>query len=144
MSYEGAQQQAAAARAAGEYNRQVGEINAQTATQQAAADAARQRDKVRRISGAQEAAISRAGGSLDYAGDVLFDTAVQGELDALNMEYKGAVAANRYRQGGTLAAMEAESSAAAAETRGTGSLISGLAATADRSYDLLKTNPKIS
>jgi hypothetical protein len=144
VAYEGAQQQAAAAREKGDYDKAVSDINANTVSQQAGADAALHREKVRRAAGAQEAAIAKTGGSLDQAGDIMYDLAVQGELDALTTEYKGQVTANRYRQGGELSLLEGNNAAAAASTRGTGSLISGIAATADRSYDLYKSNPKMS
>jgi len=136
VSYMGAQQQAAAAQKKGAYDAQVAENNATAVTQQAAADAKLQRDRNVRIMGAQTASLAKSGSDLSTSGDVLYDTAVQGELDAMNIEYKGQLAANRYRQGGQLSQYEAANSASAAEMAGMGSLISGTAKVANQAYDM--------
>lgn len=140
VSYMGAQQQATAARQQGEYNARVAENNAVAAQQQAAFDARQQRQKMVRVAGAQTAAYGKSGAALEGASDVLYDSAVQGELDAMTVEYKGQLAADRYRQGGELARMEAQASESSARSRGTGSLISGIFSTAEKSYNLAR-NP---
>lgn len=137
--YQGQQKQAKAAEEAARFNRDVSEQNAVASQQQAAADAAIQRDKARRFSGTQTAAAAKSGASLDDTfNDVSFDSAVQLELDALNTEYKGNVAANRFRNQGALAYAEGMNQASAAKGAGIGTLIGGFAKTADRGFDLLK------
>ncbi len=61
VAYGAAQQSAQASKAAGDYNKQVADNNAISAQQQAAADAAQQRERVRRISGAQTASAAKSG-----------------------------------------------------------------------------------
>ena len=82
------------------FNAAVARNNALVTRQQAEYDAARIRDKNRRVIGMQRAAI--AGNQLELSGsmqDVLVDSAIQGELDVATAIYQGKVSAgNQYAQ----------------------------------------------
>lgn len=132
LGYVGAQQQAKAVRQQGEYNAQVLNNEAQAAQQQAAYDAQRQRDKIARLQGTQTANLNKSGAGGNE--DLLFDTAVQGELDALNIEYKGKLASNRYLTQADMARTSANNQASSMS--GIGSLIGGFARAGSQAYDV--------
>lgn len=126
VAVAGAQQQKKAAQDAGEYNKKVAEVNAKTAQQQAAFAAQQKRDNYLRVVSGQQASAGKAGITLDgSAEDVMYDTVMSGELDALTEEYKGKVGAGRYQQEGNLSLMESQSRANSASIQGYGSLLTG-------------------
>jgi hypothetical protein len=100
----GSIQAAGAAKAQGRAAQQAANIEASTAMQQANAEAAAVRDRNKRITASQRTAFLKSGVTLDgTAGDVIYDSAVQGELDALNVMYRGNVAATSARNRGSMA-----------------------------------------
>ncbi len=126
VAYAGAQQQKKAAQQAGEYNKAVSEVNAKTAQQQAAYAAEQKREQYMRVKSSQIAGFSKGGITLDDSAiDVMSDSVMSGELDALAEEYKGKVGANRYKQEGALSLMESSSRAKAYGNQATGTLLTG-------------------
>lgn len=88
----GSIQAAGAARAQGKAAQRAAMVEAQVSRQQGEAEAARIRDRNKRIASSQRVAFLKSGVTLDgTAGDVIYDSAIQGELDALNAEYRGQV-----------------------------------------------------
>ena len=86
----GSLQQGQSAKAAANYNARVAENNAIAARQAAAAEAARERDRALRLTGAQRAAYAKGGVTMSGSAlDVIGDTAAQAELDALTILYGG-------------------------------------------------------
>lgn len=146
MAYQGAQRQAAASRQQGEYQAAVNEQNARTAQQQAAYEANQFRQRNIRTAGAQKAALAANGVDIQSGSsvDVMTDSAIQGELDALASNYKGQIAYNRYMDAATYARMSGNNAAASYEAQGTGSLLTGLARGATAGAGLIKTAPPAS
>lgn len=166
---------------------QYGEENAQAALQQSEAQAQllekqalanrlqaeaeagsirRQNDRTR---GTQRVSYLKSGVTLSgSASDVIYDSAIEGELDALNAEYKGRMASQYSRdqaaysrdQGKQQASLlrskarmdaeaglyEASSRASAYKAQATGSLISGIGNIAGQaaSYGMWKSGPSFS
>lgn len=124
----GAVDQAATAKEAGKNAQRAENINA--AREQAAADfetAQVRRRNLLRL-GSQRAAAAKSGVLVDdSASDVIYDSAIQGELEALAVNYGGASAAAYHRSRGINAAWEADRAATAAYIGGAGSLVGGLA-----------------
>lgn len=97
VSAVGAIQQGQAAKAqarskaqANEYNAKVREMQASVEREQASRREERQRRRARQIQGAQRAAISQAGiGLMGSALDIEEQSAVNAEMDALNIRYEG-------------------------------------------------------
>jgi hypothetical protein len=89
--------QAAEAQAkASEYNAKVAENNATMAAQQGREEYTRAKLRSRRIIAAQRAQLAKSGLSISGSAlDVLGDTAVQAELDALSAMYRTQVSANQ-------------------------------------------------
>lgn len=73
-----------------DYNAQVQNNNAVAARQEASFEADRIRERNTRLRGAQVAAASKSGLAISGSvGDVMYDSALSGELDALTAIYKG-------------------------------------------------------
>lgn len=133
MGAAGQIQQGNAAAAAGRYNQQVAEMNAKIADNQARdalergkIEEQKKRREVAQISGRQQAAMAANGVDISFGSplDVLADTAIQGELDALTIrsntyreEYDYRVKGANQRAQGSLARMEGDAAK-------TGSLLS--------------------
>jgi hypothetical protein len=73
---------------ASDYNAAIAAQNAQTASEQGNANEEAQRRKARMVMGAQRAALAEAGiGSDGTASDLVEQSAVNAEMDALNIRY---------------------------------------------------------
>jgi hypothetical protein len=81
------------------YNAQVADTNAAMARDRAEADAADKRRQLERLQGSNRASIAKSG--VTNSGSALLvmeDTAMQGELDALRLQYGGIVQSNSFKQ----------------------------------------------
>lgn len=88
---------AAAQKNIDDYNSQVGEINADTAEQQANWQAGQTRKAGARVRGAQESYFGKYGLVGGSSNDIMRESAFNNEMQALTEQYKGSVAANSYR-----------------------------------------------
>lgn len=94
VSVEGSIQASAAAKAAGNANKAADIQNANFATEQADAQATQIRQDNARVAARQRVAFLSSGMTLTGSSqDVIYDSSLQGELNALNTEYKGKVGA---------------------------------------------------
>lgn len=138
-------QQAEASATAAKYNEAVAKNNAAMAHAQSKIDAGNARNRSRRLIAAQRTQFAKSGGSLSGSAiDVLYDTAIQSEQDALSIEYKGAVAGSNYSAEGRLQRMLATNASKSIGPMVAGSILSG-AAGATTSYASIKgtKEPKI-
>lgn len=86
----GAIQQGSAARAAGDYNATMLEQSAAVERQQTAAREDAKRREARMVMGSQRAAFAQSGGGMGgSAADVMQQSAINAELDALTLRYEG-------------------------------------------------------
>lgn len=107
------------------FNQAVAKNDAIAAQEQSQYEADRIRDRNRRVMASQRSAMLRNGGLLTGSNDdVMFDTAVQGELDVAAEIYKGNVATGAAKSRAQLYGMQA-SSAGTAGLLGMGSSILG-------------------
>jgi hypothetical protein len=124
---QAAQQNAKAQKQAYDYNAQVANNNAIAAEQQAKADTERIRRRYNQTLGKQRASAAglgllAGGGSFE---DIQYDSLLQGELDAMNREYQGAVEANKYRNESKLQTFYGQTAISRGNSEATGSLLSG-------------------
>lgn len=122
-------QAAGAQEDAANYNASVAEASAAQSQQQAAYEAERIRSRNRKIIGQQVAQYSAAGllVSGGSAADVMYDSSVQGELDALATIYKGNVQATSQRNQAQLDRAEAKNIGASAPWMIGGTVLGGIA-----------------
>lgn len=141
MGVGGQIQQANAAEAAGKYNQQVAEMNADIAERRAksvieagAQEEQMKRQEVARILGQQQAGLAASGVDLTFGSplDTIVDTAVLGELDALTIRtntyreaYNARVDATNQRASGELAAFEGKSAKAGGYLGAVGTVLGG-------------------
>lgn len=140
-SYAAGQAQKSAAK----FNAEVANNNATMAVQQANADATKIRDRNRRLAGTQRAALAKSGVNLSGSGeDVMYDSAIQGELDALTTIYKGHVEGVNYHSQASLDTFQGNSAYSAGLFSAGGSLLSGAGSMAQAygNYQSIKANPK--
>lgn len=129
VSVQAANEQADQAKKAAEFNNAVANNSAIAANQAAAYEARQIRRRNLLRLGSQRAAGSKsgiditAGGSID---DVIFDSAVQGELEAEAAKYAGAVQSTNYKSRGAMSIFEGKQQASAAGYQGASSLIAGV------------------
>lgn len=111
----------------GNYNAKVAKRNALMEERDAAAQAGRIRDDVRRHIGEQQAAQGGSGfqTGTGSALDAIMESQVEGMLDVLTVRQKGATAAQAYRAQGRLAKMQGRFGAAAAVAEGVEKFASG-------------------
>lgn len=125
LSAAGAVQQGNAAAAAGKYNNQIAQMNAQISEKRAKdalergrIEEQKKRAEVAKVAGAQQAAMAANGVDLTFGSplDTIVDTAVLGELDALTIrsnayreEYDYKVQAMNQRAQGQLELMKGKS-----------------------------------
>ena len=120
----GSIQAAEAAKDQGRAAQAAANIEASTAMQQANSEADAIRNRNKRIAASQRTSFLKSGITLDgTAGDVIYDSAVQGELDALNTVYRGSVAATSARNRGSLARASANSQSTAYMYQAAGSVV---------------------
>lgn len=104
----------------------IADNNAMAQRQQASYDSQRIRERNQRLRGAQVAAISKSGQTLGgSAADVIDDSDIQGELEAMNTLYKGDVTAGESVAEGHLAKMRGDSAAFQGTLAAGGSILSG-------------------
>lgn len=115
--------------AADKFNAQVSNNNAKLAQQQAAADAAKVRERGRRLYASQRAALSAAGVDPDLGSsiDVQYDSSVQNELDALTTLYKGKVSATNSETQAQLDMYSARATRTGGYVSAGGTLLGGIA-----------------
>lgn len=107
----GSGQSSKAQQSAAKFNAAVASNNALSARQAATAEAERIRQRNRRLAGAQRAAYAKAGVDVSFGSpnDVIVDSGIQGEMDALTAVYTGSTTANNQRARSLLFTAEAES-----------------------------------
>lgn len=121
---------------AADFNSKVAANNAQQAKQEADAEAARVRDKNRRILASQKAAYAASGVQISgTVTDVLLDSATQGELDAMSVEYAGKVRQNALISQSELLKKESSNASKAGIFGAAGYGLSGVASTANSYSD---------
>lgn len=109
VSMVGQAEAADAQKKAADYNAQVAQNNAIAAQQESAYEAARIRDKNRRVLASATAAQAKNGVVLSgSSSDVLYDSSVQGELDAMAALYTGKVSSNAAMAESRLQKMKAD------------------------------------
>jgi len=116
------------------YNAQVAERNAKTAKAVAEVEAARKRRETQRLSSRQRALYGKAG--VTFEGSpllVMEDTAAEGELDALLIEYRGLTQTQAYQSQAESSRMKARQ-AKAAGWYGAGTSLLGAASSATSMY----------
>ena len=126
--------QGQAAEDAAKYNAKVNENNARSAEYQAQAEAQQVRRRNAAILGRQRAVLSKSGVTLSgSAEDLMYDSAVQGELEALNVLYAGNVQSGYYQSRARLSRFEGANARTAGYYGAASSVLSG-ASSAASSY----------
>lgn len=124
-----------AAKEAGKNQQRAANASAQAAAQAGALEAGQiRRRNIIRL-GAYRAAAGSSGTDIGDSGDLFYDTAIQGELEALSATYSGNSSAVSLVSRGNVAAAEGSRAAGASYLRGAGSLIGGLSKTGDAYSD---------
>lgn len=138
ISAYSAVEQASAAEDAAKYNATVARNNAAAAAAQSSVEAGRARNRSRRLIAAQKTQFAKSGGTLSGSAiDVLYDTAIQAETDALSIEYRGAIGGNNHTAESRLQSMMAKNAKASVAPAVTGSILGGLSGAAG-SYSSVK------
>lgn len=115
---------------AAKFNADVARNQAISEQQKAAFEAQQiRRRNILRV-GAQRAAYAKAGITIESGNDVIYDSAIQGELDVLAAQYGGNTAATYYRSKAKLEGMEAKNAARAGYIGAATALTSGASRTA--------------
>jgi succinyl-CoA synthetase alpha subunit len=148
VSIVGQKRAAKSAKQSAEFNAEVAANDAKAAQQSAAFEAKqiRRRNLLRlgsqRAIGAKSGIDIDSGGSLD---DVIFDSSIQGELEAQATEYSGRVAQGRAISRGQIALFEGQSAADAANLGALGAGISGIGGAAATGYNSYRgaTQPRM-
>lgn len=121
-----AARQGEAAKAAADFNAQVARRNAQIATQQAEADAARQKQVAFKKIGEMTAAYGASGVTLEGSPlDVLEESVRTAEQDRQNILYKGKLRAMGYESDADLYNLSGENALRTGQENATGILLSG-------------------
>jgi cell division protein FtsL len=110
-----------------DYNAKIQSQAATSRQQQAAFEADRLRERNRLLAGAQIAGASKSG--LDISGsvsDVMNDSAVSGEMNALAAIYKGDVSASQYNASAELSHMQGQAAQEGSYYNAGGTLLSGI------------------
>lgn len=118
-------EQGKAAEAAGKRQQQLADANAKAAADAARLESAQIRRKNLIRLGAQRAAAGSGLSISDSAADVIYDTSIQGELEALSSTYSGSSSASAYRYRGRAAAAEGSAAATGSYLSAAGILIKG-------------------
>jgi uncharacterized protein YacL (UPF0231 family) len=114
--------------AASKFNSKVQQNNATMAEQQSAAEAAKTKERGRRLIGQQRAALSAAGVDIDSGSalDIAYDSNVQNELDRLTQLYKGDVSVTGSLAQSQLYKRDASNAMTAGYLQAGGTLLSGI------------------
>lgn len=105
--------------------------NAKAAQDAAALEAGQVRRKNLLRLGTQRANAAKSGVLIDdSAADVIYDSAIQGELEAQSVLYGGASQASYYKSRGSLARLEGSNAKSASGTRAGATLIGGIGSAA--------------
>lgn len=131
--------QGKAAKEAGEATASAERANAVAAQQQAALEAEQVRRRNRLRLGANRAAAGKSGVELENIEDVQYDTAIQGELEALTTLYSGATSASYSRSQANIAEMTGRNAQRAGYLNAGATLLSG-AGQAASIYQASSTN----
>ncbi len=128
----GAISQGQSAKDAADFNAKVAANNAQTASEQANFDAEQIRSKNRRIMGAQRAGMAASGYDVDSgsATDLKYDSAMQGEMDALKAIYTGRAQATSFSSQSALDRMRGNQAVTGSYWSAGGSLLTGVSGAA--------------
>lgn len=130
--------------AASKFNAKIQQNNATMAEQQSAAEAAKTKERGRRLIGQQRAALSAAGVDIDSGSalDIAYDSNVQNELDRLTQLYKGDVSATGSLAQSQLYKRDASNATTAGYLQAGGTLLSGIGQTAGAygDYQTAKSN----
>lgn len=128
VSAYGMYEQGQAQKKMGEYNAKIAQNNATAAKQQADAESARIRARGNRLRGAQVASASKSGLILSGSvNDVIFDSSVENELDALTSLYKGRMTASSFQSQAVMSRFEGDTAASLGTIGAGGTLLSGAA-----------------
>lgn len=120
-------QQSQAAEDAANYNAAVQRNQASAANAEATAEAAKSRDRTKRLLAAQRAQFAKSGGSLSGSAlDVLYDSALQSELNTQTIQYRGARQATTYLDASRLHSMQAANARGSRGLVATGTILGGL------------------
>lgn len=124
ITYKSNKQAAKAAESVGEANANLELQQAKVTEDQSQAEAETIRDNADRLRATQRTTFLKSGLTLDSgtAQDVIYDSSIQGELDALNVLYRGNVSAGFSRKQSAISRYEG----AAGATRYRGAAIGGL------------------
>jgi hypothetical protein len=126
VSAAGAIAQGNAAKSAANFNATVARQNAMIGSANAAADADRQREQAERLGGRQRAATGASGITPEGSPlDVMADSALSAELDALTTQYRGELQARSYGQEATLQKMRGNAAQQAGYIGAGAALLSG-------------------
>jgi hypothetical protein len=140
----GQYQQGKAQESAAKFNAAVQQNNALASKQQAQYEADRIRKRNLHLRGAQNAAIAKSG--IDVSGsasDVIYDSAMQGEMDALAALYTGKVRSNAEASGAMLSRLSGENARTSSYYSMAGSILGGASGAASSGYGYAN-NPRLS
>lgn len=141
----GAIEQGNAAEEAGRRTQQAENANAQAAMEAASLEAGQVRRKNLLRLGSQRADAAKSGVLIsDSANDVIYDTAIQGELEAQSVLYSGASAASYQQQRGVNARAAGNSAKSASYINAGSSVIGGIGKSAAIYSDAMPTFKKTS
>src|SRR6185503_14846667 len=123
----GQQKAGQAAEEAGKAPQEADNANVQAAQDAAALEAGQVRRRNLLRLGTQRANAAKSGVLIsDSPADVIYDTAIQGELEAQSVLYSGATQASYSRSRGAIARLQGENAKSAAKIQSAGTLIGGL------------------
>jgi hypothetical protein len=123
----GQQQAGKAAEEAGKASQEAENANAQAAQDAAALEAGQVRRRNLLRLGTQRANAAKSGVLIsDSPADVIYDTAIQGELEAQSVLYSGATQASYSRSRGAIARLQGENVKRASKIQSAGTIIGGL------------------
>lgn len=126
ISAYGMYQQGQSQKKVAAYNAQLQQNSAIAARQESEAEAARLRDRANRIRGSQITAASKSGLMLSGSvNDVMYDSSINSELDALTAIYKGQRSANTLNSQAAITRFEGESAAETAMWGAGGTILTG-------------------
>jgi hypothetical protein len=124
VAVAGQQQQAKAQEKAAEYNAAVAENNATAQRQAAEFEASKLKKRQMILLGKQRAAFAKSGIEGGY-GDVLYDSALEGELDRMAIIYSGQVGANNQYASAVLSRAEGRNARTSAMYNSAGTILTG-------------------